>query len=333
LKILVTGGAGFVGSNLCERLLAEGHEVTCLDSFITGRQMNIEHLIPNSHFRLIRQDLREPFFLGVDQIYNLACPGSPVHYQSDEISTIRTNVIGAINVLDVAKQLGCRILQASSSEVYGDPKLHPQPEEYWGNVNPIGIRACYDESKRLVETLFMAYHRQYSLDIRIARIFNGYGPRMSEHDGRVVANLLMQAIRGEAFSIYGSGDQTRSFCYVADLVDGLIKLMNTPGIRQPINLGNPAEISMNNLAREIAAICNVKLNVIYRPLPEDDPKQRRPDISRAQRLLGWAPKTSLHEGLKKMHAYAVDRETEKAQERVPATRGDLETSDFAIPKE
>jgi UDP-glucuronate decarboxylase len=308
LQILVTGGAGFIGSHLCEQLLAQGHEVICLDNFLTGQLPNVEPLRSNHRFQLLRHNLVKPLFLKVDQIYNLAGPGSPVHYQNDEISTIKTNVLGAINVLELAKELGCRILQASSSEVYGDPLEHPQEEDYWGNVNPVGVRACYDESKRLVETLFAAYHRQHSVDIRIARIFNGYGPRMSENDGRVVSNLLVQAIRGEALTLYGSGNQTRSFCYVSDLVDGLIRLMNTPEIHGPVNLGNPSEITILNLAQEIASICGAELTVTYLPLPQDDPRQRRPDITRAERLLGWRPTTSLREGLEKMCAYTVERE-------------------------
>jgi len=311
LRILVTGGAGFVGSHLCERLLDQGHEVLCLDNFFTGRPTSVGHLLDNSRFQLLRHNLVEPLFLRVDQIYNLACPGSPVHYQRDAITTIKTSVIGAMNILELAKESRSRVLQASSSEVYGDPQVNPQPEEYWGNVNPIGIRACYDESKRLVETLFMAYHRQHSLDVRIARIFNGYGPRMNENDGRVVSNLIMQAVRGEPLTLYGSGNQTRSFCYVSDLVDGLICLMNTPGIHEPVNLGNPVEITMSNLAQEIANVCGVELKVVYHPLPADDPKQRQPDITRARRLLEWEPKTSLTEGLTQMLAYSFEREKMK----------------------
>ncbi|HEV7398227.1 MAG TPA: UDP-glucuronic acid decarboxylase family protein [Pyrinomonadaceae bacterium] len=340
MRILVTGGAGFVGSHLCERLLVQGHEVTCLDNFFTGRPTNVGRLLDNSRFQLLRHDLVEPLFLRVDQIYNLACPGSPVHYQSDAISTIKTSVIGAMNILELAKESDSRVLQTSSSEVYGDPQVHPQPEEYWGNVNPTGIRACYDESKRLVETLFMAYHRQHSVDVRIARIFNGYGPRMSENDGRVVSNLIMQAIRGEPLTLYGSGDQTRSFCYVSDLVDGLICLMNTPGIYEPVNLGNPVEITMSKLAQEIANVCGVELKVVFRPLPEDDPKHRQPDITRARRLLQWAPKISLTEGLAKMVAYSVEREKGRqpngryANEQIAGNRLDsLQLPDLAIGKE
>lgn len=315
MRILVTGGAGFVGSHLCERLLDEGHEVICLDNFLTGRPKSVVHLLDEPRFELLRHDLVEPLSVSVDQIYNLACPGSPFHYQRDAINTIKTSVIGAINVLDIAKASGSRVLQASSSEVYGDPKVHPQPEDYWGNVNPIGYRACYDESKRVVETLMTAYGRQEGVDTRIARIFNTYGPRMNEDDGRVVSNLISQAVRGEALTIYGSGKQTRSFCYVSDLVDGLIRLMNTPGIHQPVNLGNPTEITMLNLAQEIASICGVDLKVAYRPLPADDPKQRRPDITRARRMLKWMPTTPLREGLMQMVAYTVEREKEKTDQR------------------
>ena len=303
MRILVTGGAGFIGSHLCERLLAEGHDVLCLDNFFTGRRANILGLLENPHFELVRHDVIEPILLEVDQIYNLACPASPVHYQYNPVKTVKTSVMGMINMLGLAKRVRARILQASTSEVYGDPLVHPQREEYWGNVNPIGLRSCYDEGKRIAETLMMDYHRQNHVDTRIARIFNTYGPRMLEDDGRVVSNFIVQALRGKPLTLYGTGDQTRSFCYVDDLVDALILLMNTDGVHEPVNLGNSGEFTIRELAEEVMRICESDSGIEYLPLPEDDPKQRKPDISRAQKLLGWNPTVPLHEGLKKTVAY------------------------------
>ena len=297
MRILVTGGAGFIGSHLCERLLADEHEVICLDNFFTGRRENIAHLLDNHRFELLRHDVIQPILLEVDQIYNLACPASPIHYQYNPVKTVKTNVIGTINMLGLAKRVRARILQASTSEVYGDPHEHPQTESYWGNVNPIGLRSCYDEGKRVAETLMMDYHRQNKVDIRIARIFNTYGPRMLENDGRVVSNFIVQALKGEDLTIYGSGDQTRSFCYVDDLVDGLILLMNAEDLREPVNLGNPHEFTIKELAEEIARICRSPLNIKYCPLPHDDPRQRQPDITRAVTLLGWQPTIALPQGL------------------------------------
>jgi UDP-glucuronate decarboxylase len=303
MRLLVTGGAGFIGSHLCERLLAEGHEVICLDNFFTGRRQNVLRLLDNPNFELLRHDVIEPILLEVDQIYNLACPASPVHYQFNPVKTVKTSVMGTINMLGLAKRVRARILQASTSEVYGDPQVHPQPEEYWGHVNPIGIRSCYDESKRLAETLMMDYHRQNRVDIRIARIFNTYGPRMLENDGRVVSNFIVQALRGEELTLYGTGEQTRSFCYVDDLVEALIRLMNAEGIHEPVNLGNPGEFTIKELAEEVARICNVEAALKYEPLPQDDPRQRKPDITRARRLLGWQPTIPLREGLERTVAY------------------------------
>jgi len=299
MRILVTGGAGFIGSHLCERLVGEGNEVLCLDNFFTGRRENIFHLLDNPRFELIRHDVTEPILLEVDQIYNLACPASPVHYQYNPVKTVKTNVMGAINMLGLAKRVHARILQASTSEVYGDPLVHPQTEEYWGNVNPIGIRSCYDEGKRIAETLMTDYHRQNNVDIRIARIFNTYGPRMLENDGRVVSNFIVQALRGEALTLYGEGQQTRSFCYVDDLVEGLIRLMNVEGVHDPVNLGNPGEFTIMQLAEEVVKICDSRSGFTYLPLPPDDPRQRKPNIGRAQSLLGWNPTIPLREGLKK----------------------------------
>ena len=307
MRILVTGGAGFIGSHLCERLLADGHDVVCLDNFFTGRRANIIHLLDNHHFELIRHDVIEPILLETDQIYNLACPASPIHYQYNPVKTVKTSVMGMINMLGLAKRVRARILQASTSEVYGDPLVHPQPEEYWGNVNPIGSRSCYDEGKRIAETLMMDYHRQNKVDTRIARIFNTYGPRMLEDDGRVVSNFIVQALRGEPLTLYGEGDQTRSFCYVDDLVEALIKLMNVADVYDPVNLGNPGEFTIKQLAEEVVRICGSKSGVEYLPLPEDDPKQRRPDISRAQKLLDWNPTIPLNEGLQKTVADFKDR--------------------------
>lgn len=298
LRILVTGGAGFLGSHLCERLLADGNDVICLDNFFSGRRENVAHLMDNRRFELLRHDVIEPILLEVDQIYNLACPASPIHYQYNPVKTVKTNVMGMINMLGLAKRVEARILQASTSEVYGNPQVHPQPEEYWGNVNPVGVRSCYDEGKRIAETLMTDYHRQHDVDTRIARIFNTYGPRMLENDGRVVSNFVVQALRGEEITIYGTGEQTRSFCYVDDLVEALIRLMNVEDVHDPINLGNPGEFTMNQLADEVARGCGVAVRTKYLPLPPDDPHQRRPDITRAQQLLGWSPKISLREGLK-----------------------------------
>ena len=299
MRILITGGAGFIGSHLCERLLGEGNEVLCLDNFFTGRRENIFHLLDNPRFELIRHDVTEPILLEVDQIYNLACPASPVHYQFNPVKTVKTSVMGAINMLGLAKRVRARILQASTSEVYGDPLVHPQTEDYWGNVNPIGLRSCYDEGKRLAETLMTDYHRQNNVDIRIARIFNTYGPRMLENDGRVVSNFIVQALRGDPLTLYGEGEQTRSFCYVDDLLEGLIRLMNTDGLHEPVNLGNPGEFTIRQLAEEVIKTCESKSGFTYLPLPADDPRQRKPDITRAQTVLGWNPTISLREGLKK----------------------------------
>jgi UDP-glucuronate decarboxylase len=299
MRILVTGGAGFIGSHLCERLINEGNEVLCLDNFFTGRRENIFHLLDNQRFELLRHDVTEPILLEVDQIYNLACPASPVHYQYNPVKTVKTNVMGAINMLGLAKRVRARILQASTSEVYGDPLVHPQTEDYWGNVNPIGIRSCYDEGKRIAETLMMDYHRQNKVDIRIARIFNTYGPRMLEDDGRVVSNFIVQALRGHALTLYGEGQQTRSFCYVEDLIEGLIRLMNVDDLHEPVNLGNPGEFTIMQLAEEVIKACDSKSGFTYLPLPADDPRQRKPDISRAQAALGWNPTIPLRDGLKR----------------------------------
>lgn len=314
MRILVTGGAGFIGSHLCERLLAEGHDVTCLDNFFTGRRENVYHLMDSKRFDLVRHDIIEPVLLEVDQIYNLACPASPVHYQYNPVKTVKTNVLGTINMLGLAKRVRARILQASTSEVYGDPEIHPQTEEYWGHVNCIGIRSCYDEGKRLAETLMMDYHRQNKVDTRIIRIFNTYGPRMRDDDGRVVSNFIVQALRGEELTLYGTGEQTRSFCYVDDLVEGMIRLMNVEGgadgatdVHQPVNVGNPGEFTMRQLAEEVGRAAGVEVKVSYRPLPQDDPRQRKPDITRAQQLLGWEPTIPLRDGLKRTVEYFAER--------------------------
>ncbi len=299
MRILVTGGAGFIGSHLCGRLLAEGHEVLCLDNFFTGRRENIFHLLDDRRFELLRHDVIEPILVEVDQIYNLACPASPIHYQYNPVKTVKTSVMGMINMLGLAKRVRARILQASTSEVYGDPLVHPQTEDYWGNVNPIGLRSCYDEGKRIAETLMMDYHRQNNVDTRIARIFNTYGPRMLENDGRVVSNFIVQALRGEPLTLYGAGDQTRAFCYVDDLVEGLIRLMNTNDFHQPVNLGNPGEFTIRELADEVLRICDSQSSLTFMPLPEDDPKQRKPNIGRAQELLNWSPGIQLREGLER----------------------------------
>ncbi|HYP52466.1 MAG TPA: UDP-glucuronic acid decarboxylase family protein, partial [Pyrinomonadaceae bacterium] len=289
------------------RLLAGGHEVICLDNFYTGRRENILHLLDDRRFELLRHDVIEPVLLEVDQIYNLACPASPVHYQYNPVKTVKTNVMGTINMLGLAKRVKARILQASTSEVYGDPEMHPQREDYWGHVNPIGPRSCYDEGKRLAETLMMDYHRQNGVDIRIARIFNTYGPRMLEDDGRVVSNFVVQSLRGEELTVYGTGEQTRSFCYVDDLVEGLIRLMNAEGLHEPVNLGNPGEFTMRQLAEEVARACGSEVRIRFCPLPQDDPRQRRPDIARAQNLLGWNPTVPLREGLARTVAYFSKR--------------------------
>jgi UDP-glucuronate decarboxylase len=305
MRILVTGGAGFIGSHLCERLLNEGQEVICLDNFFTGRKTNIAHLLDRGNFELVRHDVTEPILLEVDQIYNLACPASPIHYQHNPVKTVKTNVMGTINMLGMAKRVRARILQASTSEVYGDPIEHPQTERYWGNVNPIGLRSCYDEGKRVAETLMMDYHRQNGVDTRIVRIFNTYGERMLENDGRVVSNFIVQALRGQDLTVYGDGTQTRSFCYVSDLVDGLIKLMKTVGddIHMPVNLGNPGEFTMRELADQVSAATGKTIGIQYLALPLDDPKQRRPNIDRAMQLLNWEPKVSLSEGLARTVSY------------------------------
>jgi len=307
MRILVTGGAGFIGSHLCERILNEGHEVICLDNFFTGRRENIAPLLENPRFELIRHDVIEPILLEVDQIYNLACPASPIHYQYNPVKTVKTNVMGTINMLGMAKRVRARILQASTSEVYGDPNVHPQKEDYWGHVNPIGLRACYDEGKRVAETLLMDYHRQNNVDIRIARIFNTYGTRMLENDGRVVSNFVVQALNGRELTVYGTGEQTRSFCYVDDLVEGLIRLMNKDDVDGPVNLGNPGEFTIKELAEEIAALCGISAAIKYEPLPQDDPRQRQPDITRAKELLGWEPTIPLRDGLQRTIAYFSER--------------------------
>ena len=303
-RILVTGGSGFLGSNLCERLLSQGAEVICLDNFFTGARRNIEHLLDNKRFELIRHDVTFPIYLEIDQIFNLACPASPIHYQHDPVQTTKTSVHGAINMLGLAKRVKAKILQASTSEVYGDPAVHPQHEEYWGHVNPVGLRSCYDEGKRCAETLFFDYWRQHKLRIKVARIFNTYGPRMHAHDGRVVSNFIIQALLGQEITIYGDGSQTRSFCYVDDLIDGLVRLMRSEDdVVGPINIGNPVELSMLQLANAVLELTGSKSRIVRRPLPQDDPKQRQPDITKAKQLLGWEAVTPLRDGLKKTIAY------------------------------
>ena len=303
-RSLVTGGAGFLGSHLCERLLQEGHDVLCVDNFFTGARENILHLLPNPHFELMRHDITFPLYVEADEIYNLACPASPIHYQYDPVQTTKTSVHGAINMLGLAKRLRARILQASTSEVYGDPEVHPQTESYWGRVNTIGPRACYDEGKRCAETLFFDYHRQHGLEIKVARIFNTYGPRMHPNDGRVVSNFVVQALKNEPITIYGSGQQTRSFCYVNELVDGIYRLMQSPAeFTGPINLGNPAEFTMIDLAKKVIAQCGSRSELSFKSLPEDDPRQRQPDISLAIEVLGWMPQINLDEGLQKTVEY------------------------------
>ncbi len=303
MRVLVTGGTGFIGSHLCERLLERGHEVLCLDNFFTGRKKNVLHLLGDPMFEIIRHDIVNPIFLEADAVYNLACPASPVHYQHNAIKTVKTNVVGTLNMLGLAKRVGARILQASTSEVYGDPAVHPQREDYWGNVNPIGPRSCYDEGKRVAETLMMDYHRQNGVDVRIARIFNTYGPRMLPDDGRVVSNFIVQALRGEPLTVYGDGSQTRSFCYVDDMVEGLIAFMEQEEEIGPLNLGNPEETSMLELARLVIELSGSRSEIVFRPLPQDDPRRRRPDITKARRLIGWEPRTPLEEGLARTIEY------------------------------
>lgn len=303
MRCLVTGGAGFLGSHLCERLLNDGHEVICLDNYFTGRMVNVAHLRDNRNFELIRHDVTEPILLEVDRIFNLACPASPIHYQFNPVKTIKTSVMGAINMLGMAKRVKARILQASTSEVYGDPAVHPQTEDYWGNVNPIGIRSCYDEGKRVAETLFMDYHRQNKVDIRIVRIFNTYGPRMLMNDGRVVSNFIVQALKGEDITIYGDGSQTRSFCYVDDLIEGFVRMMNQDKIIGPVNIGNPGEFTMLELAKEVLELTSSKSKIVYKSLPGDDPKMRRPNIDLAKSALGWEPTIPLRQGLEKTIVY------------------------------
>jgi UDP-glucuronate decarboxylase len=297
-RILVMGGAGFLGSHLCERLLADGAVVVCVDNFFTGARRNIEHLLDHKHFEVIRHDVTFPLYVEVDEIYNLACPASPIHYQHDPVQTTKTSVHGAINMLGLAKRLRARVLQASTSEVYGDPSVHPQPEDYWGHVNPVGPRSCYDEGKRCAETLFFDYWRQHKLQIKVARIFNTYGPRMHPNDGRVVSNFIVQALIGRDITVYGEGMQTRSFCYVDDLIDGLVRLMSTPTeVTGPVNIGNPVEFKIIELAQMVLDLVGSRSRIVRRPLPENDPKQRQPDISLAQELLGWKPRVALKEGL------------------------------------
>ena len=307
MRILVTGGAGFLGSHLCERLLQQGDEVICLDNFFTGQRRNIEHLLDNRHFELIRHDVTEPILLEVDRIYNLSCPASPVHYQHNPVKTIKTSVMGAINMLGLAKRVKARIMQASTSEVYGDPNIHPQPESYWGNVNTIGIRSCYDEGKRVAETLFMDYYRQNHVDIRIVRIFNTYGPRMHPNDGRVVSNFIVQALKGDDITIYGDGTQTRSFCYVDDLIEAFLRTMDQNQSVGPINIGNPGEFTMLQLAQKVIELTHSKSRIVHQPLPSDDPRQRKPDISLAQQMLQWQPHIQLEQGLEQTIQYFANR--------------------------
>ena len=321
-RVLITGGAGFVGSHLCEAILKRGDEVLCVDNFYTGSRRNVGHLMGNPRFELLRHDVCFPLHVEVDEIYNLACPASPVHYQSDPVQTTKTSVVGALNMLGLAKRLKIPVLQASTSECYGDPAVHPQPESYWGNVNPIGPRSCYDEGKRCAETLFFDYHRQHGLAIKVARIFNTYGPRMHPDDGRVVSNFIVQALKGEDITLYGDGAQTRSFCFVDDLVDGLIRLMATaPGVTGPINLGNPGEFTIRQLAETIVDMTGSRSRLVQRPLPQDDPRQRRPDLARAKAELGWQPTTVLRDGLARTIAYfrqLLDRPDHVARPEVVA---------------
>jgi UDP-glucuronate decarboxylase len=314
-RVLVTGGAGFLGSHLCDRLIARGDDVLCVDNFFTGSKRNVAHLFNQPHFELMRHDVTFPLYVEVDQIFNLACPASPVHYQYDPVQTTKTTVHGAINMLGLAKRVRARILQASTSEVYGDPEVHPQTEDYWGRVNPIGIRSCYDEGKRCAETLFFDYHRQHKLEIKVMRIFNTYGPRMHPNDGRVVSNFIVQALKGEDITIYGDGQQTRSFCYVDDLIEGMVRLMDSPpGFTGPVNMGNPGEFTMLELAETVLRLVGSRSKLVFHPLPQDDPRQRKPDISLANKELNWQPQVSLADGLKETIAYF---------------RGVLERNDFA----
>ncbi|RJG40777.1 SDR family oxidoreductase [Mesorhizobium sp. DCY119] len=317
-RVLVTGGAGFLGSHLCDKLLSQGHEVLCVDNFLTGRFSNIDHLRNNRNFKVLRHDVAQPLAAEVDEIYNLACPASPPDYQADPIQTMKTSVLGALNLLELAKERGIRIFQASTSEVYGDPHVHPQPESYWGNVNSFGPRSCYDEGKRCAETLFFDFHKQHGVDIRIARIFNTYGPRMRPDDGRVVSNFIVQALQGEDITIYGEGSQTRSFCYADDLIDGFLRLMTSPNApAAPVNLGNPGEFTIRELAEQVVDLTGSRSKIVYRPLPVDDPRQRRPDISLATSALGWSPKVALSAGLQKTILYFDDllaRESRKLAE-------------------
>ncbi len=306
-QVLVTGGAGFLGSHLCDRLLRDRHDVLCVDNFFTGAKDNIIHLLENPHFEFLRHDVCFPLYVEVDEIYNLACPASPIHYQYDPVQTTKTSVHGAINMLGLAKRVKAKIFQASTSEVYGDPEIHPQPEKYWGHVNPVGLRSCYDEGKRCAETLFFDYHRQHKLKIKVARIFNTYGPRMHPDDGRVVSNFIMQALKNQPITIYGEGLQTRSFCFVDDLVDGFVRLMDTEdAVTGPVNLGNPREFTIKQLAETILELTGSSSRLVYKPLPEDDPQQRRPDISLAKKLLAWEPSVQLQDGLRKTIQYFAD---------------------------
>ena len=305
-RVLVTGGSGFIGSHLCDRLIKDGNDVVCLDNFFTGNKDNIRHLLGHSHFELIRHDVIQPILLEVDQIYNMACPASPLHYQYNPIKTIKTSVVGAINMLGLAKRVKARILQASTSEVYGDPEVHPQVETYWGHVNPVRERSCYDEGKRAAETLFFDYHRQNNVDIRVVRIFNTYGPRMAQNDGRVVSNFVVQALQGKDITVYGKGEQTRSFCYVDDLIDGLTEMMENDGFIGPVNLGNPVEFTIIELAELIIKLTNTPSKIVYKPLPIDDPTQRKPNTEVARTKLGWDPVEKLENGLKKMISYFQD---------------------------
>jgi UDP-glucuronate decarboxylase len=312
-RVVVTGGAGFLGSHLCDRLIESGADVICLDNFFTGSRTNVAHLLSNPRFEIVRHDIVEPILLEVDRIYNLACPASPVHYQYNPVKTIKTSIMGAIHMLGLAKRVRARILQASTSEVYGDPLEHPQKESYWGHVNPVGPRSCYDEGKRAAEALMMDYHRQNGVDIRIVRIFNTYGPRMSVEDGRVVSNFIVQALRNQPITVYGEGEQTRSFCYVSDLVDGLIRMMESEGFTGPVNIGNPGEFTICELARKVIAMTGSKSEIVNRPLPQDDPLQRQPDISLAREKLGWEPHVSLEEGLRLTIDYFRNRLEQDAQ--------------------
>lgn len=306
-RTLVTGGAGFIGSHLCEWLLEEGHEVLCLDNLFTGRRENITHLLGNPRFEFIRHDIIQPILLEVDEIYNLACPASPIHYQYNPVKTIKTNVMGTLNMLGLAKRVRARLLQASTSEVYGDPEVHPQKEDYWGNANPIGLRACYDEGKRCAESLMFAYHRQNGVDIRVVRIFNTYGPRMLEDDGRVVSNFIVQALKGEGITVYGDGHQTRSFCYISDMVDGMVRMMEQDEFVGPVNLGNPQEFAILELARQIKEMTGSSSEIVFKPLPPDDPVQRQPDITLAIKKLNWRPRIDLEEGLANTIRYFRER--------------------------